>query len=125
MATLKNSNSAKMPTAWTNRQRHTFIMSAPAPTRARFSLRTLFILITVICVAIGTYIVSKNLCDARRELRKLRNETGALNVKDPTKVHVIYVPVDEANTWRWRIFIPKGVVIFGPNDGANDDGDGV
>jgi len=83
-------------------------MTDPVPPRARFSLRTLLILIAVLCFAIGTYVVSKNLSDARRELRKLRNETGALAVDDPTKVHIVSVPVDEPNTWRWRMFIPKG-----------------
>jgi hypothetical protein len=83
-------------------------MPEPIPRRAKFSLRALFILVAIICFAAGTYVVGRKLADAEREVRKLRNETGALSIDDPTKVHVIAVPVDEPNTWRWRLFIPKG-----------------
>jgi hypothetical protein len=83
-------------------------MPDPTSPRARFSLRTLLILVAVLCFAIGSYVVSRKLSDAERELRKLRNEAGVLAVDDRTKVHVISVDVDEPNTWRWRMFIPKG-----------------
>jgi hypothetical protein len=46
---------------------------------------------------------------AEAELRQLRNLTGQLTVDDPTKVHVIAVEMDEPNTWRWKMFLPKGV----------------
>jgi hypothetical protein len=83
-------------------------MTDPIPPRAKFSLRTLLIVVAVICLAIGSYVVGRKLGTAEREVRKLRNETGVLTVDDPTKVHVIAVGVDEPNTWRWRLFIPKG-----------------
>src|SRR4051794_22073185 len=83
-------------------------MPDPIPPHAKFSLRTLFILIAVICFAIGTYVVGRRLANAEREVRKLRNETGVLTIDDPTKVYVIAIDVDEPNTWRWRMFIPKG-----------------
>jgi hypothetical protein len=83
-------------------------MPDPNPPRAKFSLRTLLVLVAVICFAIGSYVVGRKLSDADREIRKLRNEVGVLTVDDPTKVHVIAVNVDEPNTWRWRLFIPKG-----------------
>jgi hypothetical protein len=38
----------------------------------------------------------------------LRDETGRLTIGDRSQVHVINVAVDEPNTWRWRLFIPKG-----------------
>ena len=83
-------------------------MTDPIPPRARFSLRTLLILIGLLCFAIGSYVIARKLSDADRELRKLRNEAGVLSVDDPTKIQVIAVDVDEPNTWRWRMFIPKG-----------------
>ena len=83
-------------------------MPEVAPYRARYSLRTLLILVAFACLAIGLYVVGTRLADAERELRALRNETGNLTINDRSKVHIIAVDVDEPNTWRWRLFIPKG-----------------
>jgi hypothetical protein len=76
--------------------------------RATYSLRTLLIVVAALCFGIGAYLVGRRLREAERELRALRTETGRLTVDDRSKVHVITVPVDEPNTWRWRLFIPKG-----------------
>ena len=76
--------------------------------RARYSLRTLLILVAVAGVIIGSYVVGTRLKQAERELRVLREETGRLTIGDRSQVHVINVAVDEPNTWRWRLFIPKG-----------------
>jgi hypothetical protein len=46
--------------------------------------------------------------DAEREVRKMQKEVGVLTIDDRTKVHVVAVDVDDPNTWRWRLFIPKG-----------------
>jgi hypothetical protein len=83
-------------------------MTSCASARPQFSLGTLLILMGVVGVAIGTYVVESKLRKAQRELRTLRNETGHLTVNDRSKVHVIAVDVDEPNTWRWRLFIPRG-----------------
>src|SRR5262245_1145630 len=83
-------------------------MSEPAPSRAKFSLRTLFILVGVICFAVGSYAVGRRLMNAEREVRKLQSEVGVLTIDDRTKVHVVAVDVDDPNTWRWRLFIPRG-----------------
>jgi hypothetical protein len=53
-------------------------------------------------------VVGTRLNEAERELRKLRSETGHLTIDDRSKIHVINVAVDEPNTWRWRLFVPKG-----------------
>ena len=76
--------------------------------RARYSLRTLLILVSVAGVIIGSYVVGSRLKQAERELQALRNETGQLTIGDRSQVHVINVAVEEPNTWRWRLFIPKG-----------------
>jgi hypothetical protein len=75
---------------------------------ARFSLRTLLTLVACACFAIGWYVTATRLKEAERELQLLRSETGRLTIADRSKVHVINVAVDEPNTWRWRLFIPKG-----------------
>ena len=76
--------------------------------RVRYSLGTLLIIVAVAGVIIGSYVVGTRLQQAERELRVLREETGRLTIDDRSQVHVINVAVDEPNTWRWRLFIPKG-----------------
>lgn len=44
----------------------------------------------------------------KKDLRKLRDETGELSVDDPSKFHAIALDADEPNTWRWRLYTPKG-----------------
>ena len=74
----------------------------------RFRLSTLMIVVAVVGVIVGSYVMGTRLRQAERELKVLRNETGRLTIGDRTQVHVINVAVDEPNTWRWRLFIPKG-----------------
>src|SRR5690349_2881676 len=74
----------------------------------RFRLRTLMIVVSVVGVIVGSYVMGTRLRRAERELQLLRNETGRLTIDDRSQVHVINVAVDEPDTWRWRLFIPKG-----------------
>ncbi len=76
--------------------------------RWRFSLRTLLLLLVIVCLAIPLVLQSFELYRAEAELRQLRNQLGHLNVDDRGKVHVIALDTGEPNTWRWRIFLPKG-----------------
>ena len=76
--------------------------------RVRYSLGTLLILVAVVGVLVGSYLMGTRLRRAERELKALRDETGRLTIGDRSQVHVINVNVDEPNTWRWRLFIPKG-----------------
>ncbi len=73
-----------------------------------FSLRSLLVAILVICVSITLWQTSRRLADSQSELRQLRDEVGYLSVKDRTKLHAVALDTGEANTWRWRMFIPKG-----------------
>jgi hypothetical protein len=77
--------------------------------RWKFSLRTLLLSVVIVCLAIPLVLQSFKLRSAEAELRQLRNETGRLTIGDPKKVHVIAVDMDEPNTWRWKMFLPKGV----------------
>ena len=81
-------------------------MKTPRP--FRFSLREVFLLMLAFCVAIGYYLTSRRLREAEQELRVRRDETGYLSVDDRTQLHAITVDTDEPNTWRWRLFVPKG-----------------
>jgi hypothetical protein len=78
-------------------------------TRWRFSLRTLLLLVVIVCIAIPLGMQSYKLHRAETELRQLRNEVGYLSIDDRSKVHVVAVDMNEPNTWRWRIFLPQGV----------------
>src|SRR5688500_18999793 len=77
--------------------------------RWKFSLRTLLLIVVIVCLAIPLVLQSFELRRVEAELKQLRNATGQLTVDDPTKVHVIAVEMDEPNTWRWKMFLPKGV----------------
>ena len=83
--------------------------------RVTFSVLGLLLLVLVAAVIIGyavnasrLYEAQRQLSEANRQLEILRQETGQLTIKDRTKFHAVAVPVDEPNTWRWRIFLPKG-----------------
>jgi hypothetical protein len=76
--------------------------------RWRFSLRTLLLLMVIAGLGMIVIVQSRRLWQSEKELSQLRDETGRLTVEDRSKVHVIAIPTDEPNTWRWRMFIPKG-----------------
>ncbi len=63
---------------------------------------------TLACFGIYHWHVSNKLRHAETELRQLRSETGRITVEDETKVHVVAIDTSQRNTWRWRMFIPKG-----------------
>lgn len=73
-----------------------------------YTLRTLMITTLVICLAISHWHTSRRLADSEAQLRRLRDELGYLSIDDKTKVHAVALDEDEPNTWRWRLFIPKG-----------------
>ncbi len=79
---------------------------------ARFRLRELLLLITVIALAAGLLIVSRRAFRAELELSVIRDEAGhtlgKLHIEDQTQVHIRAIQEEEPNTWRWRVFIPKG-----------------
>jgi hypothetical protein len=76
--------------------------------RFTFSVLGLLVVVLLAAVIIGNIVNSRRLHEAEQELRALRRETGHLTVEDRTKFHAIAVPMDELNTWRWRVFLPKG-----------------
>jgi hypothetical protein len=76
--------------------------------KVTFSLLGLLLLVLVVAVIIGYVVNAGRLHKAEQELRALRQETGHLTIDDHTKFHAVTVPDDDPNTWRWRIFLPKG-----------------
>lgn len=81
---------------------------APTKLRPRFSLLTFLLSVTCICLALSHWQTSRQLATARRELRQLRDQAGHLTIEDRTKFHAVALDAGEANTWQWRLFLPKG-----------------
>jgi hypothetical protein len=83
-------------------------MSKPASRHGSYNLRTLLVVVAVICFAVGSYVVGSRLQEAEQEVRQRRSETGELTIEDRSKVHIVAVEADEPNTWHWRMYLPKG-----------------
>ncbi len=76
--------------------------------RFRYSLRALLIVTTLATLAIYHWYAANRLRIAESAVRRLQDETGRLTIDDTTVVNAIAVDTSEANTWRWRLFLPKG-----------------
>jgi hypothetical protein len=81
----------------------------PAPRRRlRFRLLTMILTIAVALLSVSHFYTTIKLRDSTQKVAKLRDELGYIEVEDRTKVHVLALPTTEIDTWRWRLFIPKG-----------------
>lgn len=78
------------------------------PLRPRISLLAFLLVAAVICLGISHWQTSRELAQARSELRRLRDEVGYLTIEDKTKFHAVALDSEEPNTWRWRLFVPQG-----------------
>ncbi len=83
--------------------------------RPRFSLLTLLLVISIVALAATVVVQRRNLRPLmielgalREENGALRTEVGALSIGDPTKLHVIAVPVEGQYVWKWRVWVPAG-----------------
>jgi hypothetical protein len=76
--------------------------------RLRFSLTSLFLLITIVGLAVALWTTSQGWKKDATALQKLRNQVGELTISDPDRVHVIRVPTTGPLNWQWRVFLPAG-----------------
>jgi hypothetical protein len=79
----------------------------------RISLLAALLLMTIAGMAIVIVQQWLELVPMRAELRKLRDETGALTIDDESKFHAIRMPNNvrdtaDAKTWKWRVWVPEG-----------------
>jgi len=90
----------------------------PANTRRRlplrFSLATLILLATIVCLAVSLWTTSRRFRQAtleaetlRAEIQKYREEMGYLTISDPSKVHAIGVHAHGNFKWQWRVYLPE------------------
>lgn len=78
----------------------------------RLSLRELLLIVTVVAACVGLFVVASRQKKAESELRVLREEVGQLTIEDEKKLHAIALDTDEPNSWKWRLYIPKGHKYF-------------
>lgn len=76
--------------------------------RPRISLLSAILLTTIVALAIGIAQIWREVGPLRAEVRRLRDEVGALSVADPTKPCAIRVRTTDEFTWKWRLWIPEG-----------------
>lgn len=76
--------------------------------RPRISLLAFLLVVTVICLAVSHWQTSRQLATSSSEVRRLRDELGYVSIDDKSKFHAVALDTDEPNSWRWRLFIPKG-----------------
>jgi hypothetical protein len=80
---------------------------SPQPLRWRptFSLLTLLLVSSLVCVSVSHWRTSRDLVQTRRELRGIREEHGYLNIDDRSQVHFAALKT-ELPGWKWRIYLP-------------------
>lgn len=85
--------------------------SDPGPRRSRWrhSLREFLGLATIVALAIGLYLTSRELGRVEAELNQLRKEVGYLDASPPDRIAAVRVPSDEPLTYRVRVRVPDGV----------------
>jgi hypothetical protein len=86
----------------------------PPRLRPRFSLATLLLVATIVCVLVALWATWRRLQETRielasaeDELQKYRDEMGYLTITDPNKVHAIGVRTPGRLQWRWRVYLPE------------------
>lgn len=82
---------------------------AKSPPRFRFSLRTAFVLLTLLPLIWAQIQSARELAELRKEVARLREETGHIEIKDPNKVYVLALRSQEEKHYRWRIYLPPNI----------------
>lgn len=76
--------------------------------RMRVPLGWLFVDVALVVLSISHLVTSIRLQRSEETVRSMRREYGYLYDINEEKVNVISVPTLEQETWRWRVYIPKG-----------------
>jgi hypothetical protein len=75
--------------------------------RPRISLLTILLLMALAACGITIWRLWQEVGPLRTEVRRLRDEVGAISVDDPTRVHAIQVDTNDELLWKWRIWLPE------------------
>lgn len=63
---------------------------------------------TIVGLAIVVAQLWREVAPLRAEVRRLRDEVGALSIDDPSKPCAICVRTNDQFAWKWRLWIPEG-----------------
>lgn len=75
--------------------------------RLRMSLLTALLVMTIVGMVIVILESWRQIDAQRQEIGGLRKELGYLSINDENKIYVTQIPVNEPDTRRFRIFLPK------------------
>jgi hypothetical protein len=75
--------------------------------RVQFSLSTLILLFTIAALLVGLWTTSREVREARVELKKYRRDVGYLDLSDPNKVCARALRTAGNLRWEWRIYLPE------------------
>lgn len=78
--------------------------------RLRFSLATVLLAMTLLGLTLTVAMLYRELVPLRKEVARLRDEVGELNLGDRSQLHAIRVDTDNELEWKWRVWIPPGTV---------------
>lgn len=76
--------------------------------RPRVSLLSLLLLVALSACAVVITTLWREVGPLRREVARLRTETGQLTVVDPGKAYVVAIETMDPDTWKWRVHLPAG-----------------
>ncbi|MEQ8846395.1 hypothetical protein [Botrimarina sp.] len=77
--------------------------------RPRLSLLSLLLIVAVVASSLTTAMLWSEVGPFRREVSRLREEVGELDLQDPTRLHAMRVETRDDLEWKWRLWIPQGV----------------
>ena len=75
--------------------------------RWRLSLGRFLGAVTIVSLAVGLYLTSRELAQVSGELKRLRQEVGHLDATGPEQVAAARVPSDQPLTYRVRVRVPE------------------
>lgn len=76
--------------------------------RPRVSLLTLFLITALVATSLSTALLWQEVGPLRRDLRRLREEIGAITIRDASRPHAIQVDTGNRHRWKWRVWVPEG-----------------
>ena len=71
------------------------------------SLLSLLLLVIIAALVVTTIVLRQELLPLRKEVRKLRAETGQLLIGAADQLYAVRLPSRDSLIWKWRVWIPE------------------